>query len=115
MEKNRIKINIAGSSYVILSDESEGYVRSIADEINSKVELIGRKSSDISNLMAAILTAMDFCDLYKKTIKIADEMERNYKNYASVNERLRKENSGLRRIISGLEAKLEKFNVNSEK
>ncbi len=111
MQKNRVKVTIAGSSYMILSEENEDYVRSVSEEIDKKIESIKKSSSDISSLMAAILTAMEFCDLYKKSISTSSELNVKSQNYINVNEKLRLENSELRKRISDLEMKIGAINI----
>lgn len=111
MSKNRVRVNIAGSSYTILSEESEDYVHSIGEEVDAKISDIKKSSSDISSLMAAILTAMDFCDLYKKSIANNNGLEDESKETFNANESLRKENNALRARINNLEMKLNSINM----
>ena len=111
MSKNRVRLNIAGSIYTILSEENENYVRSVGDEIDKKINQIKKSSTDISSLMAAILTAMDFCDLYKKSIENQRDLENKNKNYYSMNENLRTENNTLKIKIDSLEKKLNAMSI----
>lgn len=62
MSKNRIKLNICGSECVISSDDSESYVRSIGDEVEKAMEDITSKNERVSITMAAIITALRYCD-----------------------------------------------------
>lgn len=110
MSKNRVVINVAGSSYRILSEESSEYVRLVSEEVDEKITNAKKSSSDISNLMAAILTAMDFCDLYRKSIKNKADLENQNRTTKEVNESLKIENNILRTKIAKLEMKLSTLN-----
>ena len=111
MEKNRVRINVAGSTYTILSEEEESYVKAIGEEVDKKISEIKKRSSDISSLMAAILTAMDFCDLYRKSLSEKNKINNENKNHFNITESLRKENSLLREKIGDLEMKLRAINM----
>ncbi len=106
MSKNRVVINIAGSSYRVLSEESAEYVRLVSEEVDARITRAKKSSSDISSLMAAILTAMDFCDLYRKSVKNKAELESQNRSIRDINESLRMENNILRAKIGKLEMKL---------
>ncbi len=113
MAKNRVRVNIAGSSYVVLSEENEDYIRTISEDIDKKINDIKKSSTDISSLMAAILTAMDFCDFYKKSTSVSSEFSNKIQTYINANESLRQENSELRKKISDLEMKLQALSIKS--
>ena len=106
MLKNKVRVNIAGSYYVILSDEEESYTKLIAEEVNKKIEEIKKSSSDISSLMAAILTAMDFCDLYSKSILTLSNSNIKDEQRVKEKENLQKENSELKKKINEMEKKI---------
>ncbi len=111
MQKNRVKVNIAGSSYIVLSEENEDYIRNISEDVDEKIKDIKKSSTDISSLMAAILTAMDFCDFYKKSESASAEFKKQNQNYINANESLRKENSELRKRLSEMEMKLQAISI----
>ena len=113
MPKNRVRLNIAGSDYNFLSDENEGYVRSVGAQVDSKIREAKKVSSDISTLMAAILTSMDFCDLYRKSVNNLYNLENRINEYLNnitksqvEIEKLRAENKDLINRISDLEIKI---------
>lgn len=81
MSKNRIKLNICGSECVITSDDSEGYVRSIGDEVEMAMEDIIDKNERVSITMAAIITALSYCDDAHKASAGADNLRSQIKDY----------------------------------
>ena len=106
MLKNKVRVNIAGSNYVVLSEEEESYTKLVAEEVNKKIEEIKKSSSDISSLMAAILTAMDFCDLYSKSILTISNLNIKGEEHIKEKEMLQKENSELKKKIFEMEKKI---------
>lgn len=121
MSKNRVRLNIAGSEYTFLSEEEEGYVRSIGFQVDSKIREAKKVSSDISTLMAAILTSMDFCDLYGKSINNLYNLQNRTNEYLETaakaqmeTERLREENNLLKKKISTLEEKIQMKNIKKQ-
>lgn len=121
MSKNRVKLNIAGYDCAILSEESEGYIRSVGAEVDSKIREIMKKNSDISTLMAAVLSSMEFCDFYRKSMEKSKSFEGRIREYletaakAQVTaEKLRGENESLRKKVSDLEIKLGSLNMKKD-
>lgn len=72
MAKTKVSVNICGSDYVILSDESESYVRTIALEVDEQINESLKNNIRKSLSKAAILVAMNYCD---KSKKLQDEMD----------------------------------------
>lgn len=60
--ENKIKLNISGNEYYITTDESESYMTSLAEEIEAKIEGLLDTSAYLSTTMAAVLTALQYCD-----------------------------------------------------
>lgn len=75
MGKVHVKVNICGVECGILSDESENYVYSVADEINEEVQKIRFSNPGISRSMVDILVMMKFCDKNRKLLKEKNETE----------------------------------------
>lgn len=72
MSKTKVNVSICGSEYVILSDESESYVRTIALEVDEQINESLKNNIKKSLSKAAILVAMNYCD---KSKKLQDEMD----------------------------------------
>ena len=93
MSKVHVKINICGVECGILSDESENYVYSVADEINEEIQKIKLSNPGISRSMVDILVMMKFCDKNRKLSKEKDEFESLCKELKEENKKLKSESS----------------------
>ena len=62
MEKTRVKLRICDIDCTITSDDNEEYVRTIGNEIDRAISAVLKKNDRISLSMAAIITAMTYCD-----------------------------------------------------
>lgn len=102
MSKNRVKLNICGSECVISSDDSESYVRSIGDEVEKAMEDILGKNDRISITMAAIITALSFCDDAHKSSVGADNLRSQIKDYLEDSSHARMESEESKREIERL-------------
>ena len=72
MHKNRVKLNICGVSYNIVSDNSEEHVLKIGSEIDQRLSEILNGNSKISMNMASVLLLLEYCDM---TTKFKNENE----------------------------------------
>ncbi len=106
MDKIKIKINIAGSEFNILSQDSEEYTTMIAGEVNKKINDIQKSNSRVSITAAAMLAALNFCDNSKKAEKDIENLKQQIKEYLSEiaenreeTEELKKENQRLKKDI----------------
>lgn len=81
MPKNRIKLDICGCECALCSDDSENYMRSIGDEVQKAVDGIMAKNERISITMAAIITALSYCDESHKSASSAENLRSQIKNY----------------------------------
>lgn len=91
MDKVHVKINICGVECGILSDESENYVYSIADEINEIVQKIKFSNPGISRSMVDIMAMMKFCDENRKLLKEKSDIENLCKKLEEENKKLKSE------------------------
>ena len=66
MAKIKVNVNICGNDYVILSDESEAYVKEVASEVDKKKNEALKSNIRKSLVKASILVSMNYCDGYKK-------------------------------------------------
>lgn len=74
MEK--IRLQIAGEEYNISTDDDLDYVAEIGAELDKKISELMQSNSRISVTQAAIVTALEYADLYKKS-EITSENLRN--------------------------------------
>ena len=97
MAKNRIKISILGSDYIIASEEEENYVRQVAAETEKRIAGITRDNPRLSVTMAAVLAALDYCDEAVKATESADNLRSQIKDYLEDSSQARMEADEARR------------------
>ena len=77
MRKTNVRLRVCGMECPIISEDSEEYIISVGEEINSRVEQITEKNPQLSTFMATILIALEYCDTLRKT-------EQNVENLRSL-------------------------------
>jgi len=77
MDSNKIKVNIAGSSYTIIGEKSKEEVEEIAEFVNDEIYKITSQNYRLNPTMAATLVALnissDFFDLKKELENIRED------------------------------------------
>lgn len=108
--QTKVRLTICGSSYVINTTESEGYMKNLADRLNLDMTELISSSNSISITTAAVLTALNYRDELEKASGSADNMRRQIKDYLEdaatakmAAEEVRRENAALKRRIAELE------------
>lgn len=81
MEKNKVRVNIAGVDYSLLTDESAEYTNEIAAEIDGKMKELRSANPFMSANQAAVLVAIEFADQAKKTEQAVEEYRSQIKDY----------------------------------
>ena len=81
MPLNKIKLNIAGSSYTINSMDPEEHVLAIAKTLDQDMKNVLEQSPTASVTAAAVLCAMTYLDKLEKNSKGADNMRLQIKQY----------------------------------
>ncbi|WP_444642779.1 cell division protein ZapA [Caproiciproducens sp. R1] len=107
MSKNRVKLNICGCECVISSDDSESYVRSIGDEVEKAMDDITGKNERVSITMAAVITALRYCDEAHKSAGGADNLRSQIKDYLEDSSHARMEAEEARREIERLKREIQ--------
>lgn len=79
--KNRVKLNIGGIEIAVLSDESEEYVLGVGQEVDRRIKSQLTTNPSMSVTTAAIITALDLCDEYRKSTAAQDNLRVQMKNY----------------------------------
>lgn len=102
--RNRVKVEIGGEQYVIVAADSEDYIRGIALDVNERMTKIF-SAGQTSWLSAAVLTAVNLADEYKKISASADNMRAQMKSYLDDAQRLRNELNDLRQEVAKLKEK----------
>lgn len=91
MPLNKIKLNIAGSSYTINSMDPEEQVLALAKTLDQDMKTVLEQSSSASVTAAAVLCAMTYLDKLEKSSKGADNMRLQIKQYLEEANRARYE------------------------
>lgn len=100
MEKNRVTVIINGRQYVMVSDESQEYLRRLADYVETKVSDVRKSTNNIMGERPIVLAALNICDEYFKALEggnlVASQAERTSEKMR----KLQEENERLADIIS---------------
>lgn len=107
MSKNRIKLNICGCECVISSEDSEGYMRSVGDEVQKSIEEIMARNERISTTMAAIIAALSYCDDAHKAADTAENLRGQIRDYLEDSSHARLEAEESRREIERLKREIQ--------
>ena len=113
MELTKVRLQIAGSNYVISTTDSESYVHELAERLDKDMKDILESAPSASVTQAAVLAALDYLDELQKSTGSVDNMRRQIKDYledaASAKmaaEETRRENASLKRRVDELERRL---------
>ncbi len=107
MGKTKVKLRICDIDCTITSDDSEEYVRTISKEIDRSISDVLKKNDRISLSMAAIITAMTYCDESIKTKNKLAELTAAKKSMASTYDQLKKEADFAQTQVEQLRAELQ--------
>ena len=81
MPANKIKLEICGSNYVIATTDTEEYVLSLAEKLDSDMTQMLASNPTASVTTAAVITALGYLDELKKSTSGADNMRAQIKDY----------------------------------
>lgn len=96
-----VKLNIAGTEYSIVSEESVPYMLELGAQVDHDMrELLN--DPRLSTTMAAVLVALNNADALKKSEEAADNLRAQMKNYLDDNARSRSESDSARRELERL-------------
>lgn len=81
MSANKVRLNIAGSEYSVLTEDDVKYVQSLGKALDIKISEIMKASSKASTTQAAIIAALDYADEAHKATLTADRLRDQIKDY----------------------------------
>ena len=81
MNKIKVRLNICGTECTLTSEDNETYVLALGDEVEKSIQSIMSKNDRVSLTLAAIITALSFCDDAKKAAAAADNLRSQIKDY----------------------------------
>jgi len=89
MAVNRLKANICGTSYTLVSEESISYMRDLVAQVDAQMSGIVTNDPRMSTTMAAVLTAIDNADKANKENRAAEELRLQLKRLVDECEHLK--------------------------
>ena len=107
MSKNRVRLTICGTECVVSSDDTESYIRSVGDEVEKAIQGITDKNERVSLTMAAIITALSFCDDAHRASAAADNLRSQIKDYLEDSSRARLEAEEARREMERMKKEIQ--------
>lgn len=129
MEKKRVRVQIEGRNYTVITPEEKTYVLGVADEVTNRIRRAAQCGRTLDTRDCAVLAALDFCDdcnraerKNKEIVEKADQiikqsadLARQCKEYkaklaASINE-----NTNLTKRVKALEEQLRVMLKENEK
>lgn len=81
MEKNKVKLKIAGSEYSVFTDDDVKYVAELGEEVNAHMTELMRDNARLSVTQAAILCTLDYADNFKKAQQSAENLRSQIQEY----------------------------------
>ncbi len=81
MERNKVKLNIGGAEYSILTEDDVKYVSELGKEVDRVLAKIMKENPRLSTTQAAVLMALDYADEFKKASASADNLREQIKDY----------------------------------
>lgn len=109
--ENRITVNIAGTDYTLMAEESPSYMQKVAAYVSEKMGVI-MESGKISRMDAAVLAAANIADELYKEQSISENLRNQLKDYLDEANKAKSEASECRRELFKLQQKLEKLEKN---
>lgn len=117
MADNKIKLNICGNEFTIITDEDVAYTLELANDVNVKMKDL-QNNDNLSIVKSAIITALEYCndcckakmetDDLKNKMKVyfkeAKKLRDDYDSKIKEIEQLKEENTSLKERIVELEA-----------
>ncbi len=102
MEKNRVKLNIAGVDYTIVTDDSPEYTMELGADLDEKIRRALKENSYLSVTQAAVLAALEYADSYKKSEESADNLRSQIRGYVEDYNRAKLETEVARKEVERL-------------
>ncbi len=102
MALNRLKANICGTTYTLVSEESLSYMRDLVAQVDAQMSEIVTGNARMSTTMAAVLTAIDNADKANKESRAAEDLRLQLKRMVDDTEHLKDQLAAAREEVSRL-------------
>ena len=107
MDKNRVTVIINGRQYTVVSENSQEYLKKLAEHLSEKVQYVRENSHNIMGERPIVLAALNICDEYFKALEGANAIASQTERYTKKMEELERENIRLNNIISKSEFEID--------
>jgi cell division protein ZapA len=104
---NKVRLTIAGTTYVVSTTDSEEYVTQLAQQLDAGMKEAMKASPSLSITRAAVFCALDYLDQYKKSTGSADNMRSQIKDYLADAAKAKLEAEDARREIERLKREVQ--------
>ena len=104
--ENRITVNICGTEYTLMAEESPAYMQKVGAYVSDKMAEI-LDSSKVGRTDAAVLTAANIADELFKAQAAAEQLRSQIKGYLDEAGKAQSEVSELKREVFRLQQQLE--------
>ena len=102
----RVRLNICGSEYSVITDDSEEYTISLGQEVDKRIRGMMEENSRLSITMASILCSLSYCDECRKAKDNADNLRSQIKDYLEDSSKARLEADDSRREAERLKREI---------
>ena len=109
MELTKVRLQIAGSNYVISTTDSESYVHELAERLDKDMKDILESAPSASVTQAAVLAALDYLDELQKSTGSVDNMRRQIKDYLEDAANAKSEAADAKRQVQELQRRRNEF------
>lgn len=99
---NHVKVLICNTEYTIISQESQDYVRNLAQMLDGTLEELMQSDPHISVTKALVLCAISYLDSATKAESNADNLREQIQTYLEESTEARGESNDLKREIASL-------------
>lgn len=106
---NRVKVYIAGKSYMLQTTEEPGYVVRLGKQMDQRIRDMMQKNAGISVPDACILIAMDMLDQYEKTGANSDHLRQEAQEYINQANEANGQVAEMQKQLAKLEAENERL------
>lgn len=76
---NKVRFTVGGIQYSISGEESEEYIRTLARDLEQKMDRLARQNRFLSTTMVAVLAAMDSLDRAQKVTEENQDLRNQLK------------------------------------
>lgn len=104
MEKNNVKVTIAGVDYSLITDESVEFTKSLAKEIDQKIKEVKAGNPFISTTQIAMLIALEYGCNCKKSEERTEKIRSEIKGYLEDTAKSQSERDFYKREIDRMKA-----------